>query len=102
MEDIKAAYLLTRLGGGGRRPVKVKCFTAKTNECQNGYVEWEGGMMGCTQVDCGRLCDKSALGFAAAGHVMRAACTPFGMAISHGTLNAVQQYVIRRWGHQMG
>ncbi len=37
---------------------------------------------------------------------MRAACTPFGMAISHGTLtiitNAVQQYVIRRWGHQMG
>ncbi len=75
----------------------------KTNECQKGYVEWEGEMMGCTPADCGRLFDKSALGFAAAGHVMLAACTPFSMAISHGTLtiitNAVQQYVIQRWGH---
>ena len=104
VEDIQAAYLLTRLGGCGRRPVKIKRF--KHNECQNGYVEWEGEMTGCTPADCGRLCDKSILGFAAAGHVMRAACTPFGMAVSHGTLaiitNAVQQYVIRRWGHQMG
>ena len=104
VEDIQAAYLLTRLGGCGRRPVKVKRF--KHSECQNGYVEWEGEMTGCSPSDCGRLCDKSALGFAAAGHVMRAACTPFGMAVSHGTLtiitNAVQQYVVRRWGHQMG
>ena len=93
--DIKAAYLLTRLGGCGRPPFKVKRF--KTNECQNGYVEWEGEQMGCSTSSCGRLCDKSALGFAAEGHVMRAACTPFGMAVSHGTLailtNAVQSYV---------
>ena len=37
---------------------------------------------------------------------MRAACTPFGMAVSHGTLailtDAVQSYVIRRWGLAMG
>lgn len=102
--DIKAAYLLTRLGGCGRPPFKVKRF--KTNECQNGYVEWEGEQMGCSPSSCGRLCDKSALGFAAEGHVMRAACTPFGMAVSHGTLailtNAVQSYVIRRWGLGMG
>jgi hypothetical protein len=102
--DIKAAYLLTRLGGCGRPPVKVKRY--KRNECQNGYVEWEGEQTGCSSASCGRLCDKSALGFAAEGHVMRAACTPFGMAISHGTLaiitDAVQSYVIRRWGLGMG
>jgi hypothetical protein len=102
--DIKAAYLLTRLGGCGRPPFKVKRF--KQNECQNGYVEWEGEQAGCTTSSCGRLCDKSALGFAAEGHVMRAACTPFGMAVSHGTLailtDAVQSYVIRRWGLAMG
>jgi hypothetical protein len=77
-----------------RPPFKVKLF--KQNECQNGYVEWEGEQAGCTTSSCGRLCDKSALGFAAEGHVMRAACTPFGMAVSHGTLailtDAVQSY----------
>ena len=102
--DIKAAYLLTRLGGCGRPPVKVKRY--KTNESQNGYVEWEGETMGCTSATCGRLCDKSAMGFAADGHIMRAASTPFGMAISHGTLaiitDAVQSYVIRRWGLGLG
>jgi hypothetical protein len=64
--------------------VKVKRY--KHNECQNGYVEWEGEQMGCLPSSCGRLCDKSELGFAADAHVMRAACTPFGMAISHCTL----------------
>jgi hypothetical protein len=87
-----------------RPPFKVKLF--KQNECQNGYVEWEGEQAGCATSSCGRLCDKSALGFAAEGHVMRAACTPFGMAVSHGTLailtDAVQSYVIRRWGLAMG
>ena len=37
---------------------------------------------------------------------MRAACTPFGMSVSHGTLailtDAVQNYVIRRWELGMG
>jgi hypothetical protein len=45
---------------------------------------------------------QSALVFAAAGHVMRASCTPFGMTISHGTLIittvAVQQYILQHWG----
>jgi hypothetical protein len=43
--------------------------------------------------------------FEAAGQFMRAASTPFGMAVSHGTLaistDAVQS-VIRRWGLGMG
>ena len=102
--DIKAAYLMTQLGGCGRKPRKVKRL--KTNESQTGYVEWEGSVAGCTASDCGRLCDKSALGFAADGHVMRAGCTPFGMAVSHGTLaiitDAVQSYVTRRWRLNMG
>ena len=59
-------------------------------------------MMGCVLSDCGCLCDKSALVFAAAGHVMRASCTPFGMTISYGTLIittvAVQQYILEHWG----
>ena len=102
--DIQAAYLMTQLGGCGRAPRKVKRI--KTNESQTGYVEWEGGIMGCDTSNCGRLCDKSVLGFAAEGHVMRAGCTPFGMAVSHGTLaiitDAVQSYVIRRWKLNMG
>jgi hypothetical protein len=102
--DIQAAYLMTQLGGCGRAPRKVKRL--KTNESQTGYVEWEGGETGCSTSNCGRLCDKSALGFAADGHVMRAACTPFGMAVSHGTLaiitDAVQSYVIRRWRLNLG
>ncbi len=73
--DIKAAYLLTRLGGCGRPLVKVKRY--KHNECQNGYVEWEGEQIGCSPSSCSRLCDKSALGFVDDGHVMRTACTPF-------------------------
>jgi hypothetical protein len=47
--DMKAAYLLTRLGGCWRPPMKVKLY--KTNESQNGYVEmveWEGETTGCT------------------------------------------------------
>jgi hypothetical protein len=41
------AYLLTRLGGCGCPPVKVKRF--KTNDCQKGYVQWEGEQMGVHQ-----------------------------------------------------
>ena len=67
--DIQAAYLMTQLGGCGRPPRKVKRL--KTNESQTGYVEWEGTEAGCSTADCGRLCDRSALGFAADGHVMR-------------------------------
>ena len=102
--DIQAAYLMTQLGGCGRATRKVKRL--KTNQAQTGYIEWEGGVSGCEPANCGRLCDKSALGFAANGHVMRAACTPFGMAVSHGTLaiitDAVQSYVVRRWKLGMG
>jgi hypothetical protein len=102
--DIQAAYLMTQLGGCGRAPRKVR--RRKTNEAQTGYVEWEGGESGCDPADCGRLCDKSAMGFSADGHVMRAACTPFGMSVSHGTLaiitDALQSYVIRRWRLNMG
>jgi hypothetical protein len=102
--DIQAAYLMTQLGGCGRPPRKVKRL--KTNESQTGYVEWEGTEAGCSTATCGRLCDKSALAFAADGHVMRAGCTPFGMAVSHGTLavitDALQSYVIRRWKLNMG
>ncbi len=72
----------------------------KTNESQTGYVEWEGGESGCSTSNFGRLCDRSALGFAADGHGVRAGCTPFGMAVSHGKLaiitDAVPSYMIRR------
>ncbi len=91
MVDIKAAYLMTQLGGCGMKPRKVKRL--KTNESQTGYVEREGSVSGCTASDCGRLCDKSALGFAADGHVMRAGCTPFGMTVSHGTLAIITDAV---------
>ena len=104
LADLSAAYLLTRLGGCGQEKIPKRRFA--TNLQKKGYYAWEGETSGCDASTCGGCCDKSAIAICADGHVMRAGCTPFGMAVSHGTLtiitDALQQYFVRRKKIGMG
>jgi hypothetical protein len=102
--DLKAAYLLTEMIGCGRQEVDI--FRMAVNATRDGYVQWKSKKKGCSPGSCGGFCDKSAIAICADGHVMRAACTPFGMSVSHGPLSviidALVQYVVRREKLGMG
>ena len=102
--DLKAAYLLTEMIGCGGPSRDV--FRMALNAARDGYVQWKSKKKGCSPSTCGGICDKSAIAICVDGHIMRAACTPFGMSVSHGPLtiitDALVQYVVRRKKLGMG